>query len=160
MNDFVIVLACTKSSKLISLEENIISVQQLPLCLLWFFVFSSQVLNSGIKSCFDRVVFQVAICEECFCIRLWCHHLQFLLLFFWFIEVLSLKLFYKLIFTLYLHELIAQRFDTGILHGSCAVILLKTLSRLPHILVFPCLILPLMAACKNIPFHAFVTMIC
>ena len=43
-----------------------ISVQQLPLCLPLFFAFSSEVLNSGIKSCFDGVVFQDAVCEECF----------------------------------------------------------------------------------------------
>ena len=54
-----------KSSKLITLEENIISVQQLPVCLPLFFVFSSEVLNSGIKSCFDGVVFQDVVCEEC-----------------------------------------------------------------------------------------------
>ena len=57
---------CAKSSKLITLEENIISVQHLPLCLPLFFVFYSEVLNSGIKSCFDGVVFQDAVCEECF----------------------------------------------------------------------------------------------
>ena len=42
--------ACTKSLKLITLEKNIFSVQQLPLCLPLFFVFSSEVLNSSIKS--------------------------------------------------------------------------------------------------------------
>ena len=57
---------CAKSAKLITLEENIISVQQLPLCLPLFFVFSSEVLNSGMKSCFDGDVFQDAVCEECF----------------------------------------------------------------------------------------------
>ena len=51
-----------------------ISVQQLPLCLPLFFAFSSKVLNSGIKSCFDGVVFQDAVCEECFIIRLQCLH--------------------------------------------------------------------------------------
>ena len=39
---------CAKSLKLITLEENIISVQQLPLCLPLFFLFSSEALNSGI----------------------------------------------------------------------------------------------------------------
>ena len=73
INNFV----CAKSSKLIALEENIISVQQLPLCLPLLFIFSSEVLNSGIKSCFDGVVFQDAVCEECFSIRLWCLHLKF-----------------------------------------------------------------------------------
>ena len=31
--------------------------------------------NSSIKSCFDGVVFQDAVCEECFSIRLRCLHL-------------------------------------------------------------------------------------
>ena len=75
INNFVIVLVCAKCSKLITLEENMISVQQLPLCLPLFFAFSSEVLNSGIKSCFDGVVFQDAVCEECFSIRLRCLHL-------------------------------------------------------------------------------------
>ena len=46
INNFV----CAKSLKLITLEKNIFSIQQLPLCLPLFFVFSSEVLNSGIKS--------------------------------------------------------------------------------------------------------------
>ena len=75
VNNFVIVLLCVKSSKLITLEENIISVQQLLVCLPLFFVFSSEVLNSVIKSCFDGVVFQDAVCEECFSIRLRCFYL-------------------------------------------------------------------------------------
>ena len=36
INNFVIVLVCTKCSKLITLKENIISVQLLPLCLPFF----------------------------------------------------------------------------------------------------------------------------
>ena len=72
INNFIMVLICTKCAKLITLEKNIISVQQLLLCLPLFFVFSSEVLNSGIKSCYDGVVFQVAVCEECFSIRLRC----------------------------------------------------------------------------------------
>ena len=51
------------------------------------------------------------------------------------------------------------KFDTGILHDSCAVPLLKTLSRLPQSIAFSCLILFLMFACHNFPFRAFVTMI-
>ena len=39
INNFVIVLVCAKWSKLITLEENIIGVQQLPLCLSLFVVF-------------------------------------------------------------------------------------------------------------------------
>ena len=57
INNFVIVLICAKCSKLITLEEYEKSFQQLPLCLPLFFAFSSEVLNSGIKSCFDGVVF-------------------------------------------------------------------------------------------------------
>ena len=75
INNFVIVLVCAKYSKLITLEENMISVQQLPLCLLLFFAFSTEVLSSGTKSCFDAVVFQNAVCEECFSISLRCLHL-------------------------------------------------------------------------------------
>ena len=47
----------------------------------------------------------------------------------------------------------------GILRDSCAVPLLKTLSRLPQSIAFLCLILFLMFACNNYPFRAFVTMI-
>ena len=65
-NNFDIVLVCAKCPKLITLEENIIGVQKLPLCLPFFFASSSEVLNNGIKSCFDGVVFQDAVCEECF----------------------------------------------------------------------------------------------
>ena len=64
INIFVIVIVCTKCLKLIALEENIISVQQLPLSLPLFFAFSSEVLNSGIKSCFDGVAFQDVVYEE------------------------------------------------------------------------------------------------
>ena len=52
-----------------------ISVQQLPLYHPLLFAFSSEVLNSGMKSCFDGVVFQDAVCEECFSMRLRCLHL-------------------------------------------------------------------------------------
>ena len=51
------------------------------------------------------------------------------------------------------------KFNTGILHDSCAVLLMKTLSRLPQSTAFLCLILFLMFACNNFPFRAFVTMI-
>ena len=51
------------------------------------------------------------------------------------------------------------KFDTGILRDSCAVPLLKTLSRLPQRIAFLCLILFLIFACNNYPFHAFVTII-
>ena len=75
INNFLIVLVCAKCSKLITLEENIISVHQLPLCLPLLYTFSSVVLNSGIKSCFNGIVFQDAVCEESFSIRLRCLHL-------------------------------------------------------------------------------------
>ena len=51
------------------------------------------------------------------------------------------------------------KFNTGILHDSCAVLLMKTLSRLPQSTAFLCLILFLMFACNNFPFRAFLTMI-
>ena len=73
--DKQVVLVCVKNSKSITLEENIISVQQLRLCLPLFFEFSSEVLYSGLKSCFDGFVFQDAACEECFSIRLRYLHL-------------------------------------------------------------------------------------
>ena len=47
-------------------KQTLISVQQLPSCLPLFFVFFSEVLNSGIKSCCGGVVFQDAVCEEYF----------------------------------------------------------------------------------------------
>ena len=64
INNFVIVLVCAICSQLITWVENIMSVLQLPLYLPLFFAFSSEVLNSGKKSCFNRVFFQDAVCEE------------------------------------------------------------------------------------------------
>ena len=51
------------------------------------------------------------------------------------------------------------RFDTRILHDSCAAPLLKTLSGLQQSIAFLCMILLLMFAFNNFPFCAFVTMI-
>ena len=51
------------------------------------------------------------------------------------------------------------KLNTEILRDSCAVPLLKTLSRLPQSIAFLCLILFLVFAYKNFPFRAFVTMI-
>ena len=51
------------------------------------------------------------------------------------------------------------KFDTGILRDSCAVPLLKTLSRLPQSITFLCLILFPVFACNNFPFLAFLTKI-
>ena len=48
-------------SKLITSEENIISLQHLSLCLLLFFVFSFEILVIGTKSCFDRAIFEDAV---------------------------------------------------------------------------------------------------
>ena len=61
MNNIVVVLVCVRCLKLIPSEENIISVQQFSGCLPLFFVFSSEVLKSGGKSCFNRDVFQDAV---------------------------------------------------------------------------------------------------
>ena len=63
----VVALACAKCSKLIIFKENIISVQQLPLCPIVF----------CILNCFDGVAFQDAVCEECFSIPLRCLRLNF-----------------------------------------------------------------------------------
>ena len=51
------------------------------------------------------------------------------------------------------------KFDTGNLRDPCAVLLIKTLSRLPQSIAFLCLILFLMFACNNFLFGAFVSMI-
>ena len=75
INNFVIVLVCAKCSKLIILEENVISVQQLPLCLPLLFASFPEDLNSGIKSCFDGVVIKYPSCEEYLSICPWCLHL-------------------------------------------------------------------------------------
>ena len=74
ISNFVIVLACAKCSKLKKKHKRS-CVQQLLLCFLLFFAFSSEVLNRVIKSCFDGVVFQDAVCKERFSIRLRCLHL-------------------------------------------------------------------------------------
>ena len=94
ISTFITVFVCAKSSKLIILEQNIVSFQQPPLCLPLFYVFSSEVLNSGIKSCFDEVVFQVVVCEECFSIHPQSPLLVFVTVF---KRALSLKLFYLLL---------------------------------------------------------------
>ena len=65
-------LVSGKCSKSVTLQENIVSIQQLHLFLPLFFAFSSEVFNGGIKSCFDRVVFQDTVYEEDFSIILRC----------------------------------------------------------------------------------------
>ena len=136
-NNFVIVLLCAKSLKLITLEENIISIQQLPLCFSLFFVFSSEVLNSGIKSCFDGVVFQDAVCKECFIyvfgvftfsVFCYCFYEGFIP------KIILVSWFFLFICISYLLKVF--RFDTEILCDSCAVLLLKTLNRLPQSVAF------------------------
>ena len=87
---FVIALVCAKYLKLITLEEKIASVQKLPLCLPMFFAFSSKILNSGIKICFDGDVFQDVACEECFSMSSLSSPLVFVTVF---MTVLSIKLF-------------------------------------------------------------------
>ena len=62
-------------------------------------------------------------------------------------------------FTFISYPLKVFKFNTGILCDSCAVTLLKTLSRLPLSIAFLYLILFLMFACNDYPFRAFVTMI-
>ena len=42
INNVVIALVCENCSKLITLEENIMSLQQLPICLPLFFAFFSE----------------------------------------------------------------------------------------------------------------------
>ena len=57
----------TKSLKLIASEKNIIRVQQLSLCLPLFFVsFFFELLKSGIKSWFDRVIMLYLCAYFCF----------------------------------------------------------------------------------------------
>ena len=98
-----------------------------------FFFVLSEVLNIGIKSCFDGVVFQDAVCEECFSIRLPCLHVYYFCYCFYegFIpKIILVSGFLPFIFISY--PIKVFRFDIGIFRHSCAVPLLKTLGRLPH----------------------------
>ena len=65
--NIAIVLVCAKYSKLITSEKIFNKRLAAPLCLPFFFVFSSEVLKSGIKSCFSGVVFQDAVIILYFC---------------------------------------------------------------------------------------------
>ena len=58
-NNFVIVHACAKCSKLITSEENIIRVLKLLFCLQLFFVFFSEVLKRGIKAVLTELFFKM-----------------------------------------------------------------------------------------------------
>ena len=70
MNKTVVLVICAKCSKLITLEQNITSAQQLLLCLILFFVFSSEVLESGcsislnIRNFFREVFFLISSLES------------------------------------------------------------------------------------------------
>ena len=65
----------------------------------------------------------------------------------------------SLLFICISYPLKVFKFDTGIFRDSCAVPLLKILSRLAQSIAFLCLILFPMFACNKYPFRAFVTMI-
>ena len=154
INNFVVVLVCEKYPKLITLEENIITVQQLPPCLPLLFAFSFEVLKNVIESCFDEVVLQDAICEECFSMRVftcsfcYCFYEDFIH------KIILVSQFLPFICISY--PLKVFKFDTGMLRDSFAVALLQKFRRLPQSIAFLCLIL---FACNDFPFRAFVTMI-
>ena len=120
------------------------------------FVFSSEILNSDIKSCFDGVAFQDTVWEECFSICLQCLYLQCFCYCFYegFIPKIVLVSGF-LLFICISYLLKVFKFDTGILPDSCVVLLLKTLSRLPqsidlYVLFYFCLLLfPLLLVCSN-----------
>ena len=58
MNNFVIALVCTKCFKLITSEENIMSVQQLPLCLPLCYI-------SVLCFCFTGNFSKLYCCKDC-----------------------------------------------------------------------------------------------
>ena len=87
------------------------------------------VLKSGIKSCFDGVVFQDAVGGECFSIRLRCYHLYYCFYEGFIPKIILVSGFFTFICVSY--PLKAFRLDTVILLDLCAARLLKTLSRLP-----------------------------
>ena len=117
INNFVIALACGKSSKLITWEENIISVRQLALCTLLFFAFSSKVLNSDIKNLFWRsCLSRCTIGPRCLqlCCFCYCFYDGFIP------KIILVILFLLFICISYLLKVF--RFDTGILrvHVHCS----------------------------------------
>ena len=136
-----------------TLEKNTISIQLLPLCLLLFFAFSPRVLNSGIKKCFDRLVFQDAVCEECFSNIFDVSTFTFCYCFYdVFIHKIVLVSRY-LLFSSISYPFKVFKFDTEVLRHSCAVSSLKTFSRLLQSIAFLCLILFLIFAWNNFPFR-------
>ena len=136
-----------------------ISVQRLPLCLPLFFTFSSEVLNSGIKSCFDGVFLKVQFVKNVLVYVFRVFTFSFCYSFYegFIHKIILVSLFLPFICISY--PLKVFKFDTGIFRDSCAVPLLKTQSRLPQSIAFLCLILFVMFACNNYPFRAFVTII-
>ena len=72
INNIVIVLVYAKCSKIIT-EENITSVQQLPLHFPLFFTFLSEVLTSGLKTYFDGDVFQDEVIMLYLCVVFFLH---------------------------------------------------------------------------------------
>ena len=157
INNFVIVLVCAKCLKLITLEENMISLQQFPLCFPWFFAFflggSWHWHKKFCGSFFFKMQFLKKVLIYVFgvFIHSFCNSFY--------------EGFIHKIISLYLpficisYPLKFFKFDTRILRDSYAVPLLKTLNRLPQSIAFLCLILFLMVAWNNYPFCAFVTMI-
>ena len=122
IDNFVIVLVCAKWSKLITLEENIVSVQQVPLRLPLFFAFSSEVLNSGVyKAVLTKFYFKMQLVKNVlvyvfgvftfnFCCWVFIH------------KIIQVSRF--LLFICISYPLKVFKFDTGILCDSCAVPLL------------------------------------
>ena len=140
INNVVIVLVCAKCWKLITLGENVISVQQFLLYFSLFFVFSSEVFNSGIKSCFEGLFFKIQFVKNVlvyvfgvFSFFCYCSYESFIL------KIILVSGF--LLFICISYPLNVFRFDTYILRYSCAVPLLKTLTRLSLSIAILCLIL-------------------
>ena len=119
--------------------------------------------ESCMKNCFDGVVFQDAVCEDFSLWRLYvlvnvsgvftfsfsyCFYDGFIL-FYFFLLFLSAICLLKVF-----------RFDTAILRDPCAVLLLKTLWKLPQGVAFSCLIIFSHVCLQYFPFRAIVTVIC
>ena len=138
-----------------------ISFQQLPLplCLPLFFTFSSEVLNSGIKTVLTEFFFKMQFVKNVLVYVFSVFTFSFCYCFYegFIHKIIVVSRFLPFICISY--PLKVFKFGTGILLNSYAVPLLKTLSRLPQSIAFLCLILCLMFVCNNYPFCAFVTMI-
>ena len=119
--------------------------------------------ESCMKNCFDRVVFQDAVCED---FSLWRLYVLvnvsgvFTFSFsYCFYDGFSLFYFF-LLFLSAICLLKVFRFDTAILRDPCAVLLLKTLWRLSQGVAFSCLIIFSHVCLQYFPFRAIVTVIC